>query len=597
MFLSLALLFSVAKAGTPCTVATETTACSNGYVCDESTSGSGYCFGYCNMEVGCQDGSPGYYCTSSDKIYGYCEEDTDECTAETDNCVSGVCLIAEGRRSGTCAECTEEDQTACTDPSICIIQSGALGGFCSECTDSDTSSCGEFGACIFPGPGKTSGLCGCKRENCCDERSITLSNNFDDKYNNECKLCMCNSDGISCYMSYEYQTNEWKKGYIDTVCGEIACEFDDYVYDDVVADDTASCCPRCVRVDCSTDGVTCDRGYECNSDTGLCYTTCSDATDCVDGYGCMWGKCKAYECTKTNAVSNCELTGICGIIDSSDNGYCCEKEAEIYRINGQTEGTYQCKIHYCKQDGGNQYVKDDIYSDTTATNGAELLTYLKKACPDIATCDRANLKFPTVTQTNDYCCPICKDCGTAGTCSEGQECVDDVCVTACDDDETRNSESGVCECSETNKESVNGVCVSLCSDTQSRDADGNCAIVCTENGNECDTNKEEGCINDGNDVYICQVICSTDGGDGIDNDCDGIAECVNGVCRQQCGDNETRNNDGNCVCGENGTVCDDDQKCEDGICIETKVKDDKGGGVNHTIFMVVGFVFVILTWL
>jgi hypothetical protein len=148
--------------------------------------------------------------------------------------------------------------------------------------------------------------------------------------------------------------------------------------------------------------------------------------------------------------------------------------------------------------------------------------------------------FPTCTGgcTIDYgTCSGCPVCDGDGVCEAGEDC--NGCPSDCASGQGAACGNGVCEAS-------NGEdCLSCAADCRGK-------LKGKPNGRYC--------CGDGQNPRSCAADCGSPGaelcGDGVDNDCDGQADCDDGDCASEPA----------CQCGAVGTSCTSASDCCSGKC-------------------------------
>ena len=278
-----------------------------------------------------------------------------------------------------------------------------------------------------------------------------------------------------------------------SLCGDATC----------AAGETCDACPAdCGACPCMDLGCPCEDSSDCNelcvevSGGAICSTTCADT--CPAGYQCQshpTGADLTYYCLPTDCVATEE---VCDGLDNDCNGLADDLSAPCIVVNqyGQCSGTQKCHPSgglICDAqtplpetcDGLDNDCDGDVDEDLAGTGGG--------ASP---------------------CDPVCGD----GACVEGETC------ESCSDD------CGVCPCTtfgcpcEEPSDCNSGLCIGtetgdICTEP--------CIETCPE-GFECKPAPTSGA----DLIYVCLPACvaAEEVCDGLDNDCNGVADDLVGSC-------------------------------------------------------------------
>lgn len=529
--------------------------CNNG-VCDESIDscvaqpvGDG---------TGCDDGA---YCTVNDVCTdGVCGGGSRDCSAEADQCNTGVCNEA----SDQCEPTPRVDGTSCDDGAYCNVGEACLAGVC---TGGSMRQCGASG-----------GSC---REGVCDEANDTCTGDpvpngtvcDDGLYCTSGDACVdgtcvgpvptdCSAEDDDCNVG---QCNESLNECVKApVPNTTQCNDDLYcTVSDICTDGVCGGAPR----DCSTEDDACNVG-RCDEANNTCgKRPLSDGTGCPDGIFCTANEtCVGGTCTTTVrdcssqdsecAVGTCDMTlDRCVAAPVMDGTPC---EDGFFCTSGDS-----CMSGICSGGG-----PTDCSGETMGDNCL------------IAQCSEAQQCYAINDPT---CCDVmtdadvdgfneCDDCNdTNGSVFPGatERCngVDDDCDGLIDEDFDNDMDTfSVCatdpllfDCDD-NAANVNPGAPENCGpDGTGNSIDDNCNGYVDEGCNPCDPNDT-----DGDGVSECAGDCAPNDGSvypGAAEQCDGIDNDCNTYTRANCGVSDPCNFDGDNDPSNEADICRDDQIC------------------------------------
>lgn len=622
------------------------TDCMN-YAC-ENIDGNPFCigtpvhaYGSCFIDDQCQYGGS---CTT----YGTCSTHTKPCPAPTDciasySCEGGDCIpayIEEGQQcntenlcvtsfcdgSGNCVADGDlaticSPQSSCQTEGACIPQTGECayqfmenGATCDDgnlCTSGD--SC-LYGDCVGQESVVCESLSQCYQQGSCDPSTGVCSTPaFPDNY-------PCN-DGNACTSTDTCISGECT-GIVGVQCTEYS--------------DNPCYVPRCDPVyGClydQVDGIACDDGNECTTNTTCNSGVCGGGEDvnCYDEFFCGVSYCApAFGCLLAvdNDCSLCTVDVDCPYIPCKTpfcNGGVCAYQADDLAVTGCDDSQYcngveKCHLGSCilgeppNCDDGNECTTDtcnynigqcthsNVASSTTCSN--DDLCALAAQCDGQGHC----LTTSTVTCDTSNPCRISSGCDSmTGACSytvlaDGASCNNgDLCsdVSVC--------VSGVCNsiervsCSTSSWCDPSSVCIQetgLCATSPSNGLWCSDDNVCTL-GDVCDSSGVCHAGTYGFCDYVqvsdsqCQVAqCSDDGTCTIVNladdtscdtgmpvgTCSGRDVCSSGVCTRTynpgllCREADLTGCDVPDYCVSGNDYCPEDNKIADGTTCESEV--------------------------
>lgn len=206
--------------------------------------------------------------------------------------------------------------------------------------------------------------------------------------------------------------------------------------------------------------------------------------------------------------------------------------------------------------------------DITCPPGQDCTGTCKAQCPTGQIACGSNPAVCTA-QDDKHCGPSCIACADNQACNNGR--CEDICPTGqtlcrqpgtileiCVAEATRDA-NGNCQCTDPNKELVDGQCVPKCSADQTRDPTTK-QCTCTDSTKTLCNGQ---CVDTQTDISNCGSCgnaCSN-----VGESCNGgTCQCPTGLtgCNGQCVDLKTDGNN----CGTCSNSCSDTQECNNGIC-------------------------------
>jgi len=515
-----------------------------------------------------------------------CSDDGNECAI--DECVAGACTHPPEPAGTACGDPTE---TACDSPDTC---DGA--GVCRSNYELAGLPCGDQSAPPCDGADTCDGSGGCNPNHHADGTPCP----YDD---NDCTDDVC-SAGECTHPPHP----------LGTACGDqtaSACDFADscdgvgVCVPNVAADGTA-CSDGwyCTATDACSNGVCVGSGDPCPGadGDGDCSESCDEGTDactandadgsaCHDGLYCNGGDTCANGVCSVHAGDAC--SGADGDSDCSES---CDEASNTCTGNDPDGATCNDSLFCTETDACSDGVCVGEDSPCPGPDGdadcAESCSESSESCtapdPNESTCDDEEYCNGLDTCMNGSCsahtgdpCPgvdndancreSCDEASNSCTafdadgapCSDGEFCtVDDACMrgncvsddSPCADDRYCVEASGGFDCLEclTDRHCDDG---ELCTADQCEE--GVCTYICYP-GCEPDTDDDDTADACDNCPTVFNPRQGDDDGDGLGNACD---NCTNEPNPGQ------EDNDRICLGGEDdGSACETDDECLDGVC-------------------------------
>ncbi len=506
-------------------VADNTACADDGNACTDDICLSGECVHPVGSNNVCDDNDP---CTESDFCIGAnCTglpvdcDDGNECT--DDSCAAGI-------------GCSSLSNTAyCTDDNNVCTKDVCDGGICTHPPDFENFPCDDGQICTDLDRCQTGSCVG--TEKVCDDGD-PCTNDFCDVVQG----CLASpATGTLCEDGNLCTVNDHCK---EGVClsGNVKpCEAADDCHFDGTCNSDTGICDNAAK----PDGVVCDDASMCTSGTtcqqGVC--TPANTSTCDDGNPCTDDNCHPTQgCAYWNHQGDCDDGDPCTSGDSCFNGECLSGEAE------SCDDQLDCTVDSCEPGIGCVHVAtntlcDDADSCTTDTCDAVTGCQYSAntgACDDGDSCT-----------TDDVC--VDNQCvgQTVVTCDDGNICTDDDCdaTTGCTFTANANTcdDNNPCTANDT---CIDGICnavgPTLCDD-ENPCTDDSCdpAVGCQYQPNSLTLSCYDGPANtigkgvckpgtqqcSGGTMGAClaQVVPGLEYcGNGIDEDCDGLNDEING---------------------------------------------------------------------
>jgi len=456
----------------------------------------------CTTAVDCDDGNE---CTDDSCVAGKCShtnndspcDDGQQCSTN-DHCVNGVCV---GESSMNCDDnnpCTED---SCDDAQGCIHVNNHA-----PCDDGNACTVGEM--C-------NDGQCGGGEPLYCDDGNECTDDSCD-----PARGCVYSNNSNSCDDGQACSTND---RCVDGVCkGDSNVDCDDH---NICTTDRCDDSLGCVHIN---NAAACDDGNACTDNDqchqGLCR---GEEISCDDDNVCTTDRCDAQTgCTHENNSDPCDDGNACTAGDTCSGGQC------------QPGGSRDC-------DDGNDCTDDSCEPSLGCIHNN-----------NTASCDDGN-----PCTDGDHCQGgQCVGGSSQFDCDDGNPCTDD----SCDPQAGCSHDFNNAACDDGDACTMNDVCGGGRCQGVPLDADGDGAVAagCPGGDDCCDSGSESitGCtagtagqINPG--VFEGSSNGSTCS-DGLDNDCDGLADSADPGC-------QTCSVDGDC---DDGNVCNGDETCSGGSC-------------------------------
>ncbi len=544
--------------------------CDDGNTCTADSCDAGRC-----KSVSVTDGSAcddGQYCTTGDAcIAGACAGALRDCSQMADECHDGVC----DEDASACIAQPIADGTACDDGLYCTLsdrcQAGACIGSARDCDDDDACTaddCDEDGdACSHvnqPNPGAEGPPGAGNCQNLADDDCDGLT----DLEDPECYDCQAASE---CDDNNQCTSDDCNWGVCEHTLLPDGTGCDDGAWCTTADSCQAAACGGAPR-DCSSLDDACHSGT-CDEQVDACIVAEKpDDTPCDDGLFCTLDDvCAAGVCTGDHR--DCS-----GLSDACHDGVCDDGSnacVAIEKDNGTpcSDGLYcttgdQCTGGACS---GDQRDCDDLdvctidACDEDNTVCTHTLNPQGNEGPP-AGADCINGQDDDCDGLTDISDPDCYSCSVDPDCDDGNLCTADNCTghvchnnaladgSACDDgvwcSEGDQCSGGVCggslrQCLAQEDACHDGVCdlgLDTCTAVEKPDGtpcdDGNwCSMadscmagVCQGSGRDCadsDSCTADGCDDVGQScthTWTARPELLDGCGDGIDQDCDGIAD-------------------------------------------------------------------------
>jgi hypothetical protein len=523
----------------------------NGFACDEQADAC--------VAVPVDDGTEcddGQWCTEDDECTGgVCAGAQRDCSAESRECVEGVCNEDLDRCEGR----PMADDEPCDDGEYCTVGETCLSGDCQgggprDCTEvadqCNDEACNDQVDACQPIP-KTDGTeCGTRSCNgldwmrqTCESGSCTGSDlvlGCDD--GRDCTDDACDpaagcshtplADGAECGARYCDGLEHRRQTCLSGVCSgsELLSNCDD-------------------ANDCTAD--------TCDGTTGCGNTNLADGSECGSRYcsGLEWRRetCQSGQCTADALQDNCDDSNVCTDDACDPLGGCTN-----------TNNTDGC-------DDGNACTMNDACANGSCTGeplDADGDTHIATGCPNGDDCDDGDPDIHPGVFEGSYGDPICgdgadNDCdGLTDTADRGcQECQTN---SDCDDSNVCNGVEtcvGVACQPGTPLTCDNGV---YCDGLETCDPASGCQTAT----NPCPETECKHCNEDANNCFDpVGTACSDDGEycTGVEQ-CDGAGTCASSgnPCEPESECKHCNEVDGNCF-DSSGTACTDDNKYCTGV--------------------------------
>jgi hypothetical protein len=456
-------------------------------------------------------------------------------------CLAAICDPA----TGACSEIADGEGLACDDSNACTVNETCSDG---ECGSGSEVNCNDGNPCTDDSCDLDSGCAHLPNTAPCNDGDVcTTADQCDSGACLGGPSLICD-DGDVCNGTESCDSD------VGCLAGQsLLCDDGD------ICNGIESClaetgCKAGQSLQCD-DGNLCTDD-SCDSDVGCQHTT--NLSPCDDGNACTVGDgCKNGICAPGNAFS-CNDEDLC-TDDACDPGSGC-----IHLLNSAPcdDGdlcttTDQCSLGQCTGSGnlvcddGNLYTDDKCNPDS----GCQFV-------PNVAPCDDGN-----VCTDGDKCSQGWCAAGSLVSCGDDNPCTTDFC----DPSDGCQHAFNIAPCDDANACTAGDACLNgqcqpgeelscgddnLCTD-DSCNPDSGCLF--TPNSESCD---------DGNACTVGDVCAAAQCQSGPDAlDCDDSKVCTDDSCSAEAGCLHTNL--------ENGTSCEPDGKCNDGVCVPDVVDSCK----------------------
>ncbi len=450
---------------------------------------------------------------------------------DTAVCLDQTCMLPEGSvGTGVCSNEGGDARCVCETGADEVCTDG-MDNNCDGKIDCGDSSCGNkvctlvtgangmcvAGTCKCPG---TAEICGngvdddCDLKVDCGDTDCQATSSAAGKKCDDAKGLLCsapdNTGAATCSVcpgpeaGGEVTCNDGKDNDCDGLvdCADADCA------DDACGTNGKVCNGTTMACGCSGNGGTPEDGRELSCDDGF-DNDCDGLSDCQDP------DCAAQTCGANGKTCNAQKSCVCG-----GNGGAAQT-AETTCNDGadnDCDGLVDCAETDCRPQGNQLGKVCDANKNTCSPpiNG-------------VSTCSVCSGGGGVAQAVESYCFD-----NSDNDCDGLTDCQDPDCTgTLCSATGKLCTATFTCECAggspETNcADGLDNDCdgTADCQDTDCRPASGS-TRTCGPNGMTCTAAGACGCSGNGGAAQTAETSC----GDGVDNDCDGFADCQDVQCR------------------------------------------------------------------